>query len=180
MRRFVTAAVLVGLVAAIGQAGEMNFALTGDNTKIAFTGYKPGVKHDGGFKKLKGTATWNGKDVTSLKFNVEIELNSIFTDTDKVTDHLKSPDFFDVKNYPKATFTSSKVEKNGDGYNVQGKLTMHGKTKDVTFPAKITAGGDKLDLSSSFKINRHDWAISYGKGFVEDNVNLTLAVTAKK
>ena len=122
----------------------------------------------------------NGTDLTTLKFVVDIDLNSMFTDTEAVTKHLKSADFFDVQNNSKAKFTSSKVEKDGDNYKVTGKLNMHGKSKDVTFPAKLALKDGGLTMASSFKINRHDWDISYGKGFVIDDVSMDVSITAKE
>ena len=177
MRALLTVTVL-GLFAVAGQTAE--FALNGDNTKITFVGTKPDGKHDGGFKKLTGTANIDGKDATSLKISVDIDVTSIYTDTEKLTNHLKSPDFFGVKSNPKAKFVTTKVEKKGDGYTVTGKLTMVGKTKDVSFPAKIEAGDGGLSLTSDFTINRHDWGISYGKGKIDDDVSLRVRVTAKK
>ena len=180
MGRVLTAATVVVLAVSLAQAGEVQFGLTKDNTKITFVGAKPGKKHDGGFKGVKGSAAINGTDIASLKIAVEIDMNTTWADDDKLTGHLKTADFFDVKNNPTAKFVSSKIEKSGDAYKLTGKLTLNGKTKDLTFPAKITATGDNLTLSSTFKINRHDWGVSYGKGLVEDDVVLTLAVTAKK
>jgi polyisoprenoid-binding protein YceI len=180
MERVLAMVALATLAAGLDQAGEAKFALNGDNTKVTFVGTKPQGRHDGGFKALSGSATINGADVTSLKIAVDIDLNSMWTDTDKLTAHLKSADFFDVKNYPTAKFASSKVEKNGDSYKVTGKLTMHGKSKDVTFPAKIEVKDSNLTLASDFKINRHDWGVSYGPGIVHDDVTLKVSVTAKK
>ncbi len=180
MRRVLMVTAVVAVAATVAKAGEVSLPLTGDNTKITFVGTKPGGKHEGGFKKLKGTASYDGKDPASLKFTVDIDVDSMYNDTQKLTDHLKSPDFFDAKNNPKAQFTSTKVEKSGDVYKVTGKLTMAGKTNDVSFPAKIEATGDSVTLSSSFKINRNDWGISYGKGKIDDDIALKVEVKAKK
>jgi polyisoprenoid-binding protein YceI len=180
MGRVLTTLVVVGLVAGMTSAGEVKMALTGDNTTIKFVGTKPQGKHNGGFKKLTGTATYDGKDVTTMQITVDIDMNSTYADVDKLTNHLKSPDFFDVKNNPSAKFVSSKVEKSKDGYTVTGKLTMAGKTKELSFPAQIQANGDRINLDSTFKINRHDWGISYGKGMIDDDVSLTVALGTKK
>ncbi len=152
--------------------------LTGENCKITFVGTKPSGKHDGGFKKLTGNAKF-GADLTTLKVDVEIDMNSMFTDDEKLTNHLKSPDFFDVKNNPKSKFTVTKVEKDKDGYKMTGKLDMHGKSKEITMPAKITQTGDSLKLESTFKINRFDWDVKYGKGKVDDNVEIKVKLDGK-
>ena len=137
-------------------------------------------KHDGGFKTITGSATIDGADITTFKIAVEIDMNSTYTDDEKLTGHLKSPDFFGVKANPKSKFVSTKVEKSDSGYNVMGKLTLNGKTKDVTFPAKIEVADDTLTLSASFKIDRNNWGISFGKGKINDEVGLGVGLRAKK
>lgn len=159
MKRVLMAVALAGLLAGVGRAAEVKFALTGDNTKVTFTGTKPDGKHDGGFKTLTGTASVDPADPTTLTFTVDIDMNSTYSDDPKLTGHLKTNDFFGVKTNPKSKFVSTKVEKDGDGYKVSGKLTLNGKTKEVTFPAKVTAKADKLTLKSAFKIDRTAWGI---------------------
>jgi polyisoprenoid-binding protein YceI len=183
MVRVLRALLVVGLVVSMcSWALGDETKLTGDNTKITFVGTKtkpmPG-KHNGGFKTITGSASWTGTDFSTLKINVEIDMKSIYTDTDKLTDHLKTKDFFDVANNPTAKFESTKVEKSGDGYKVTGKLTMHGKTSEISFPAKLAVDGGSLTLAGDFKINRHDWGVSYGKGMVDDDVSLSVKVGKK-
>jgi polyisoprenoid-binding protein YceI len=178
MRRALFVAGLVVLAAAQAVAAD-TYALTGDNTKITFVGAKKNGKHTGGFKKLAGKATADGSDLTGLKIEVDIDTTSLWSDNEKLTAHLKNPDFFAVKDHPKATFKSTKVEKTDKGYTITGDLTMLGKTHAVTIPAKASAAGGTLTLSSSFKINKSDWGMNYGKGMIEDEVALKLDVKAK-
>ena len=175
-------ALLVGLVLASGSvlAGG-SFTLSGDNTKIEFVGSKPQGKHDGGFKKVSGTATAEGNDPTTLKLTVDIDTTSLYTDTEpKLTGHLKSPDFFNVKTYPKAKFVSSKVEKSGGGYTITGDLTLLKTTKRISFPAKISVSKNGLAIQSQFEINRQDYGMSFGTGRVNDEVKIKVAVKAAK
>jgi polyisoprenoid-binding protein YceI len=178
-RIFVVAAVaLVALSGTLFAGGQ--FPLTGKNTTITFVGTKPGGKHDGGFKELTGTATVEGTDPATLKVSLEIDMNSLWSDTPKLTNHLKTGDFFGVKANPKTKFVSSKVEKSDSGYQVTGNLTMCGQTKSLTFPATITVSGDTLTLTSKFKIDRTKWGMNYGRGKVHDEVSLTVSVKATK
>lgn len=171
---------MIGLLAGTSLAGDVTFPLSSDNTKVTFVGTKPNGKHEGGFKGVTGTAMVSGTDATTLKLSVDIDMNSTWADDPKLTGHLKSPDFFDVKTNPKSKFVSTKVEKAGDKYMVTGKLTLNGKTKELTFPATIAVSGKDLTLTSTFKINRNDWGISYGKGKIDDDVSLSVSVNAKK
>ena len=95
----------------VSPAFAADIKLTGENTTITFVGKKPDGKHAGGFKTVSGTAKVDGTDLTTLKLDATIDVNSIFSDDEKLTGHLKSPDFFDVKNHPKAMFKVTKVEK---------------------------------------------------------------------
>ena len=162
------------------QAFATDFPLTGGNTKVEFVGTKPGGRHAGGFAKLDGKASVDGTDPATLKIDVTLDTNSLYSDSDKLTAHLKAPDFFSVKDYPKATFKSTKVEKTAAGYAVTGDLTMLGKTKSVTMPAAVTVTANALTLKSEFKINKTDWGMTYGKGKIDDEVTLKVSVTAQK
>ena len=180
MYRTLFALAVAALLSASGTAADTKYALSGDNTKLEFTGTKKGGKHDGGFKKLTGTATVTDSKFDTLKIEVEIETDSLYADDAKLTGHLKNSDFFGVKDNPKATFKTTKVEKTDKGYNVTGDLTMIGKTKAVTFPATISEKDGVLSLKSDFKIDRTQWGMNYGKGMIDNDVAIRLAVSAKK
>ena len=106
MYRAPFAVVLAVLLAVPVVAAETKFSLTGENTKITFVGTKPGGRHEGGFKKLSGTATVTDGNPTTLQIQAEIDADSLYSDNEKLTGHLKSPDFFGVKDNPKATATA--------------------------------------------------------------------------
>jgi polyisoprenoid-binding protein YceI len=170
----------IGLAGTMTLAADTKYSLTGDNTNLTFTGTKAKGKHDGGFKKLTGTATVTDGDLTTLKIEVDIDVDSLYSDDTKLTGHLKGPDFFGVKENPTATFKTTKVEKSDKGYTITGDLTMLGKTKSVTMPATIGVEGDTLTITSDFKIDRTNWGMTYGKGQINNDVALKLAVKAKK
>ena len=58
-------------------------------------------------------------------------------------------------------------------------LTMLGKTKSITVPAKLSVGGDGLTVSSKFTIDRTQWGMIYGVGKIDNDVKLTVSVKAK-
>ena len=178
--RFAAGLLAAAVLAAAATADT--FPLTGENTKVEFTGTKKGGKHDGGFKSVSGSATTTGGDPTSLKLDVVIQTDSLWSDNEKLTGHLKAPDFFDVKTNPTAKFVSESVEKLPDAksiYKVSGNLTLNGKTRSISFPAVITLG-EAVTLNSEFKINRQDFGMSYGSGKVDDIVTIRVKVDAKK
>jgi polyisoprenoid-binding protein YceI len=181
MLRRMIGALLFGVLLASGSAlAGGNITLDGKNTKIEFVGTKPGGKHEGGFKALSGTASVTGTDATTLKLDVEIDTNSLYSDTPKLTTHLKSADFFSVANYPKAKFVVTKVEKAAQGYTITGDFTLLAKTKSISFPANISAGANGLGIASEFTINRQDYGMSFGTGKVNNEVKIKVAIKATK
>ncbi len=139
-------------------------AITPDNSKVEFTGAKVTGSHDGGFKEFSGTAKVAARDLTQSSVELTIQTASVFTDTEKLTGHLKSPDFFDVEKIPTATFKSTRIAKKQDGtytHVVTGDLTLHGITKSISFPAKISLEENKFSAHSEFVINRKDFNIKY-------------------
>src|SRR5262245_12333607 len=100
-RMLVAAAVVATLVVAQGITSAASLKFSGETSKIEFVGTKPANrgKHDGGFKTFTGTIDLPGTDFTQAKVSVEIQADSIYSDTPKLTQHLKTPDFFDVRTY---------------------------------------------------------------------------------
>ncbi len=180
MTRALFALSIVAALGTMASAADQEFKLTGDNTKLTFVGKKPDGKHEGGFNKLAGTATITDANPTTLKLEATIETDSLFSDDPKLTAHLKAPDFFSVKDNPKATFKSTKVEKTEKGYTISGELTLLGKSKPVTMPATVAVTADSFTLTSDFTINRTDWGMTYGAGKINDEVALKLVINAKK
>jgi polyisoprenoid-binding protein YceI len=142
-----------------------------DKSSINFVGAKVTRDHKGKFNNFDGMITYAGSTPQAVKF--DIDLNSIETDTPDLTKHLKSPDFFDVAKYPKATFTSSSLTQaaagaaNGATHELKGMLDMHGVQKEVTIPVTATTTPEGVRTQSEFTIDRHDWGISY-KGMADD------------
>jgi len=170
-------AAIAAVVFVLPAVAESKVALTGENTKITFVGTKPGGKHEGGFKKLTGAAVVDGDTVT--KIEVVIETDSLYSDDPKLTAHLKAPDFFGVKDNPKAKFASTKIEKADTGVTITGDLTINGKTKSISFPATIVAKEGSVKITSAFSIDKRDYGMTYGGGKIDDKVALTVAVETK-
>jgi len=161
-------------------------AISPANATIGFVGSKVTGSHTGGFKMFKGSFEVVPTNLESSKITAEIDTNSIFTDTDRLTNHLKSPEFFDVAKFPTSTFVSTGIEPGAKDpkakdatHTVTGNLTLHGVTKSISFPAKITVSGDNANLESEFFINRKDFGIKYpgqANDLIRDEVVIKLAV----
>ncbi|MBA4031320.1 MAG: YceI family protein [Planctomyces sp.] len=173
------ALVLTALVVTPGSiALAADYKLTGENTTIGFVGTKKDGSHAGGFKQLSGTFAAPA-DITKGKISVTIVMDSCWSDDEKLTGHLKAPDFFEVKRYPEAKFVSTAIAKTADGYSITGDLTLHGKTNSIVFPAQIKQTDSGVELTSKFNLPRSQWGITYGAGKIDENVQMSLAIKAK-
>jgi polyisoprenoid-binding protein YceI len=152
-------------------AGTTTAKVIKEKSSINFVGAKVTRDHKGKFNTFDGGIEYAGGQ--PQKINFDIDVNSIETDTPDLTKHLKSPDFFDVAKYPKATFTSTSLtaapagSPDGATHILKGTLNMHGVDREVTIPVKAQVTPDGVRTTSEFTINRHDWGISY-KGAVDD------------
>lgn len=141
----------------------------------------------GKFNKTSGTIVLDRAANTGT-VEVTIDLASVDTGHDKLNEHLKGPDFFDVAKFPTATYKGKLAGfKDGGPTKVEGELTLHGVTKPVAltvrtfkcmphpFTKKEFCGAD---AEASF--NREDFGIAYGKnlGFIMDT-KLAIQVEAK-
>jgi polyisoprenoid-binding protein YceI len=167
-------------------AGAETLVISPENSKIEFVGSKVTGSHTGGFKQFSGTIELAKEGVDKSRVTIDIDTNSIFTDTDRLTAHLKTADFFDVPKYPKANFTSTKIEPAttaGATHTVTGNLEMHGVKKSISFPATIQVAPDAASVNAEFAINRKDFGINYtGKAddLIRDEVVMKLTVKAPR
>jgi polyisoprenoid-binding protein YceI len=166
-------------------APGVKYLITPANSKIQFVGSKVTGSHNGSFEKFSGEIDYAGAPEKS-RVNINIETDSVLTDTPDLTKHLKTPDFFDVAKFPQATFVSTEIKPGGDkgaSHTITGNLSLHGVTKSITFPATIAVAPDAATVESSFTINRKDFGINYAgvaDNLIKDDVVLTLHIRATK
>lgn len=152
-------------------------------SEVDFVGSKVTGSENGGFKKVQGTVTVPKGDLGKSVVDITIDMSSLWADKEKLREHLASEAFFEVNKFPESTFKSTTISKQGDGYKVTGDLTLHGITKTISFPAKISLEGEALKTSAEFSINRKDFAIVYpGKpdDLIRDDVVIKFDITAGK
>ena len=155
-----------------------SYAIQPEST-IGFVGSQVTGSHEGGFNKFTGKI--NVANASVAVAEVKIDMDSTWTDNEKLTTHLKSPDFFDVAKYPTATFTTIDIKSSDLQKTVTGNLDLHGVTKSITFPADIQVAGNAVMVKAEFAINRKDFNINYaGKAddLIRDNVILKLDIKA--
>jgi polyisoprenoid-binding protein YceI len=156
-----------------------------DNSQIIFIGTHKAPKapdpRTGGFEKFNGKIVVDEASKTLKSAVVDIDATSVWTEFQKLTDHLKSADFFDSNEFPTAKFESSQIEPGDapDQVRVRGNLTLHGVTKEITIPATVKVDNGGIVLMSQFDVNRSDFKISYGPNDVDDKVAIKIVVGEK-
>ena len=141
----------------------------------------------GRFNSISGNLTLDGADPAKSAVEVQVKAESIDTGNEKRDQHLRGPDFFNVKQFPAISFKSREVKKAGEnGYQVSGDLTLHGVTKPLTAQFTRTGtgknfqGGEIAGFETTFKLKRSDFGMSFMLQGLGDDIEVTLSVECAK
>lgn len=143
----------------------------------------------GKFSEFKMNLNYDDKDVTRSSVEVTIPARSVDTGINQRDEHLRTADFFDVEKYPEITFKSKRIIKKGKNLILIGDFTMHGVTKEISFPFTITGkqfeAREKLltlGFLANLKINRRDFGVNYSHdvpNFIGDMVDIELSIITR-
>ena len=146
------------------------FVLDPDHSSAEFT-----VRHmmvtwvSGHFSKVAGTLYFDPLKIAESSVEAEIDVASVWTGVEKRDKDLQSPNYFDVRKYPKITFKSTRVESAGlDHCLVHGDLTVHGVTRPVTLDVRFAGPSHYQDETGKYttygfraktRMNREDFGM---------------------
>ena len=141
----------------------------------------------GRINDISGSFTAANGAAEGVSFDITVKVDSIDTGTKKLDDHLRSPDFFNVKEFPTMTFKSTGVKGKDGKLDVTGDLTMHGVTKSITAALEFTGGkagpmGDRAGYEAVFTIKRSDFGVNYGveNGMLGNDVRIVVNLEGVK
>jgi polyisoprenoid-binding protein YceI len=143
----------------------------------------------GHFGNIGGTIVLNQSDITKSTVSITIDVNTVDTGVAARDGDLKSPNFFDVGQFPTATFVSTSIAKKGNALTVSGNLTLHGVTKPIVLqvegPTGPVPGMDKKPhsgFSATTTISRTAFGIAtkVPAAVVGDDVKLTIDLDVAK
>ena len=163
------------------------YTIDGSHTKVVFSIRHMGLSDQYGmFTGIEGSFTLDA-DPTASKLALSFPTASIYTAAKKRDDHLKSPDFFDAKQFPMVEFKSTEIKSTGENtFSVTGDLSLHGATRPVTI--NLTHGGSATDpdmMGGKFRVGfngdasfkRSDFGMNFMVGAgLDDEVNLLLSL----
>lgn len=119
-----------------------------------------------------------------------IDASTIETGMEARDAHLRSADFFDAETYPQLTFRSTAIAAKGDGYRIDGDLTIRGVTRPVSLEAEIGGvvpnlqGGRRAAFNATTKISRKAWGLEWnvalesGGFLVGDEIKISIDLAA--
>lgn len=154
------------------------FQIGPDKSKVKFTimnkapGAPAAQEVPGSFGDFSGAVMFNAQDPAKSTVQMEIKTTSVDTANAKRDDHLRSADFFKVKEYPTMTFKSTAAKKiSDDTYEITGNFTLLGQTKPVTATFKKT--GENAG-TATLKLLRSDYGMKFRIPDTADEVSVTL------
>ncbi|HEY8691174.1 MAG TPA: YceI family protein [Chloroflexota bacterium] len=143
----------------------------------------------GRFSKFEGTIR-TGDDFANSSVEASVDMGSIDTNNEQRDNHIRSGDFFDAGKYPTMSYRSLRMRPSGDGYVVEGDLTLHGVTRRVDLALDLNGftkdpyGGTRAGFTATTEINRKDFGITIdmpmdgGGAVVGDKIQITLEIEA--
>lgn len=147
----------------------------------------------GKFSQFTVNLNFDETDITKSTVETTIKADSIDTGIAGRDTHLKTADFFDATKFPDITFKSKKVEKKGKGYILTGDFSMHGVTKEISFPFTVVGScynqkaktvEPPCGFQANFKLDRRDYGITYGRkddpNFIGNVIDINLNLLAIK
>jgi len=147
-------------------------------------------KTSGTFGDIKGQILIDREHLSNSSVEAKINMLSVNSNHAKRDEHIKKPEYLDVDKYAEMTFVSTKVEANNNSEGViTGNLTLHGVTKELTFPFKVLGfgadpwGGYRMGIEAHTAIKASDFGFGWGvkpNAPVGDDIEIILLIEGVK
>lgn len=183
MKHIYAASLLVlSLAAAPLRAAEFN-QVQADKSTVTFAYKQMGVPSEGKFRKFAAAVAFDPAGPAAASAQLDIDLASIDTGSKEGDEEVAGKLWFNTKSHPQARFVSSAVKAlGGNRYEVAGKLTLKGRTQEVSAPFTYRQEGAAAVFDGGFVLKRLDYAIGEGiwadVGTVANEVRITFHVVA--
>lgn len=159
----ITSAVVLLLITSPVLALEFKQVQTNDSA-VTFGFKQMGVPLDGKFNKFSAQVTFDPAQLAKAQARIEIDLASIDTGSADGNEEVVGKKWFNVKDYPTASFVSTGIKAlGGNRYQALGKLSIKGRTQDVAAPVTFQSDGKRGIFEGTFEIKRLDYAIGEGE-----------------
>ena len=159
-----------------------NYSPADNGSEVKFSIKNFGFTVIGNFKGLKGKLSFNPANLPASSISTSVDALTINTGNGKRDGHLKKEEYLDVEKYPLISFASTKISNSTKAGTLfmEGKITIKGVTKAVSFPFTATPKGNDYLFEGEFKLNRRDFGVGGNSMVMSDNLTVSLSVLAKK
>jgi polyisoprenoid-binding protein YceI len=164
-RKYVKYLALMGLFLIASGADAIQFnQMLSDKSSISFSYKQMNVPLDGKFKKFVAQIDFDPAKPEAAQAKFDIDLASIDTGSSDGDEEVAGKEWFNAKAFPTAKFVSTGVKSLGaNRFEVQGKLTIKGKTLPVSAPFTFKPDAAVAMFDGSLTIKRLDYAIGEGE-----------------
>ena len=172
--------VLLGLLASAliaGPTAAANWVVDKAQSRLGFKGVVEGDVFDGSFRKWDARISFDPKALATSKVLVTIDTGSAYTGDADRDGSLPTPEWFDPKRFPTATFAANRIVDLGGGrYQAIGELTVKGIKKPLVLPFTLAIIGDVAKMQASLVLNRTAFGIGSGKWNSDELVGTKVTV----
>lgn len=172
----------------VSAAEGTELAVNTADSQVSWLGKKISGEHYGDVAITAGTLVVSGDQLVGGDFTFDLNTINVMDlegeYKEKLENHLKSDDFFDVANHPEATFEITGVEAGADAnvIVVSGNLTIRGVTKNITFDAQVLELSEtSAHFTADFNIEREEWGVNYAgqaDDLISKEINFKIALVA--
>ena len=162
-----------------GFAQSRSFRVDGNHTVFGFKAATPLFDVPGRFDRYRAWIQGDPATLAGVRIRIELDARSINTGNRTRDEHLRGADFFEVARYPKVTFSSTQVRREGERLLVKGTLELHGTAKEMEIaflPAEGRNGADVATWSYRATLPLDRLAFGLGADSVAAKLGLNRAV----
>ncbi len=178
---------LMGIFAFPAIAAD-TYKLDPDHTSIVFRVKHLGVGNVyGSFAGATGSFEYDENTPSNNAIEIQVSAVNIYTTVEKRDNHLRSPDFFHIKKYPKISFKSTSAKKiDNTSFQVSGELTLLDKKRPITIKVVQTGQGKdpwgnfRRGFETTFSIKRSDFGMGFMLNAASDEVQVTVSLEGIK
>ena len=179
----VFSALSVILIGAAQSRAAETYTVDNVHSSVTFKTLHAGISWiHGRFNEISGTFTLDSGDPSKCSFTLNIKVDSVDTNNKDRDNHLRSPDFFNARQFPVISFQSTSVKPVEGGYEVVGDLTMHGVKKPITFvlrggkKVQFPPGKNRTGFTTDLTLKRTEFNMRGGLEGVGDEVPVSIGI----
>lgn len=162
----------------IAQDFSGTYVFNADQSEVKWTGSKKIVLNyvdNGTINLLNGFVDFSNGEI--IGGEIIFDMNSISTNStgsgsgnERLTEHLKSADFFEVETFPQARYLVTGAERNNQDYILKGELTLKDQTNPIEIPVRVTTESGNVTIAGLAEIDRTVWNVRFGSDKFFDNL----------